>query len=481
MAVIGATEPFATLAADLHRALSQYHQLSSQASPIAYLLLFKLARRASSSDRQATNQVLVTALRALATHSPREADILNLRFLDDQPVKVVANRLNLAEATVHKRQQEAVQHLAAVVRQSELAARAARTAAVTDRLELPGDLPLVGIEAHLDQLLPVVQGTGAPWLVAIEGMGGIGKTALADALLRRVIVDDPVVDIGWVSARPQVFQPAGEIRAVAGPALTGDALLQALAKQLLPELPLTALQASDQVISALRSHLHAKPGLIVIDNLETVVDVTTLLPTLRRLADPTRFVLTSRRSLFDERDIYHFLVPELDPANALALVRQEAHLRHLPELATCPDGDLYPIVDTVGGNPLALRLVVGQTHVHALREVLHDLTAARGQPVENLYTFIYRRAWDALDETSRRALLVMPLVSARGGSLDYLAEVSGLARADLRNALDRLVQLNLVDSHGFSIGKTIDLHERRYSIHNLTRTFLHEQVARWAF
>jgi hypothetical protein len=35
-----------------------------------------------------------------------------------------------------------------------------------------------------------------------------------------------------------------------------------------------------------------------------------------------------------------------------------------------------------------------------------------------------------------------------------------------------LVRLNLVDVRG-------DLQQRRYSIHNLTRTFLHEQVLRW--
>ncbi len=129
-----AGEPFSTLTADLHRALSQYHQVGSQASPIGYLLLFKIARRASSTDRQATNQVLVTAVRTLAALYPRDADVLSLRFFDEQPVKIVANQLNLAEATVHKRQQQAIQRLADSVRQSELAARAARTAAIAERI-----------------------------------------------------------------------------------------------------------------------------------------------------------------------------------------------------------------------------------------------------------------------------------------------------------------------------------------------------------
>jgi hypothetical protein len=35
-----------------------------------------------------------------------------------------------------------------------------------------------------------------------------------------------------------------------------------------------------------------------------------------------------------------------------------------------------------------------------------------------------------------------------------------------------LVLLNLVDARG-------GLHERRYTIHSLTRTFLQEQVAKW--
>ena len=43
---------------------------------------------------------------------------------------------------------------------------------------------------------------------------------------------------------------------------------------------------------------------------------------------------------------------------------------------------------------------------------------------------------------------------------------------ELRAGLAGLVRLNLVNVGG-------DLQRRRYSIHSLTRTFLHEQVARW--
>ncbi|MCB0228855.1 MAG: hypothetical protein KDG58_13280, partial [Anaerolineae bacterium] len=181
---------------------------------------------------------------------------------------------------------------------------------------------------------------------------------------------------------------------------------------------------------------------------------------------------TSRHSLFGEAGVFHMRVPELGEPDALSLVRLEAEQRNLPELVAASDAELRPIYRTVGGNPLALRLVVGQSHVHSLASVLADLQAARGTPVETLYTFIYRWAWDNLSEAPRRALLAMPLVTERGGSLDFVAQLSGLDPGALSDALAELVTLSLVDSRGSAL-------DRRYTIHNLTRTFLLEQVIRW--
>jgi hypothetical protein len=212
--------------------------------------------------------------------------------------------------------------------------------------------------------------------------------------------------------------------------------------------------------------------MIVIDNLETLADVESLLPTVQDLANPTKFVLTSRQSFYAEPTLYHVAVPELSEPDALRLIRQEAKWSNLPVLAESSDAVLQPIYQTVGGNPLALRLVVGQTHIHTLESILDDLRMARGRPVEQLYTFIYRRAWDSLDELSQRVLLIMPLANPHGDELAYLAEVGDVDSGDLRLALNKLVTLNLVDARG-------GLNERRYSIHSLTRSFLHEQVARW--
>ena len=59
-----------------------------------------------------------------------------------------------------------------------------------------------------------------------------------------------------------------------------------------------------------------------------------------------------------------------------------------------------------------------------------------------------------------------------GGTLELLAGTSHLPLRELLKALEQLITLNLVDRRG-------TLHEYRYSIHNLTRSYLHKQVVLW--
>ncbi len=173
-----------------------------------------------------------------------------------------------------------------------------------------------------------------------------------------------------------------------------------------------------------------------------------------------------------ELGIYHYTIPKLNKDDALRLIRYEAKLHNSPHLKNTRNDVLEKIYRTVGGNPLALRLVVGQTHIFTPDTILEDLAAAQGTQAETLYTHIYRQAWDRLNEQSRHVLLAMPLVAEGEGSLEHLAEVSAVEAGQLRDALNWLVTLNLVN-------RNFDQNEPYYSIHNLTRTFLHQMVLKW--
>lgn len=458
---------------DIHQTFKLWHANNSQDNPLAYLKLFQDISPGNAGDtRQAINDILLDTLDALAVDHEPEANLLHTHFVDGLVMVVAAKRLNMSEAAAYRKQKEAINHLAIILQTREGQVRARHRLKLESRLEPPTYVQLIGVEDHLSNLLDLLITSSPPWLVSIEGLGGLGKTSLADALSRQGIDKNLFDDFGWVSARQQVFNPGGGIKSVNLPALTAEDLVEKLAVQLMPDIFNSAIMSVQDVLAGLRARLKQRSHLIVIDNLETVADIERLLPTLRNLVDPSKFLLTSRESLYHEPGLHHFSLPELSKANALRLIRYEARLHNLPYLETAADHELHKVFETVGGNPLALRLVVGQAHVHPLDVILSGLTAVQGQKAETLYTFIYRRAWDNLDEGTRLVFLSMPLVADPGGSLEYLVDVSGLDPATVSDALDRLMRLNLVDSQG-------DLSERRYTIHGLTRTFLQEQVVKW--
>lgn len=457
----------------VHDALRSWDKDTGQESPLHHLYLFQRAQREGDSQRQATNRILMRALDHLQGLHPLSATLLRLRYLEEHGVRAVANRFNMAESTVYLRQREALERLAEVIHQLEEELLAERRGALSSRLEPASYSKLIGVEEPLTTLRALLTQAEQPWIISLEGMGGMGKTSLADALLRHPSAYIAFHDFGWVSAQQAVFNLGGSINPAAVPAaLTVEAMVETLLRQLMGDVLTAGPLAPDVMFEKLRGALKERAHLIVIDNLETMADVTTLLPTLRRLMEPTKFLLTSRESRYGESDVYHFPVPSLSETAALQLIRHEARSHNIVHLLDSSDEALRPIYQIVGGNPLALRLVVGQSYVHDLDAVLSDLTVTKGEKAEALYTYIYERSWHLLDERTRHTLLMMPFVPFQGANLDFLTAISELQPTELRRALDLLVTLNLVEVRN-------DGGTRRYAIHNLTRSFLHERVTKW--
>lgn len=459
----------------VHEVLRSWHSGGLAEMPWAGLALVRqrLAEQPLPNLERAIKEVVLDALDRLEQHASRdEARILRLRFLDGLPATAVAHRLNSSVNVIYKIQRVAIEELATILQQAEQQANATRTARVLARLEIQSPPRLFGVADKLAELLVPLTATDSPWLIAVVGIGGIGKTSLADAAVRSLAASPAVADIAWVSARQERFTFWGGLQkgAEGAPALTTERLVDRLVEQLefhdLAQLPLAQKQAG------LRDRLRSQPYLVVVDNLETAADYRALIPNLQSLVNPTRFLLTSRHSLHAHPGVHCLDLDELSATDSLALLRHEAGERGLASVAAASDEALLQVYGVAGGNPLALKLLLGQMHTLSLPKVVADLRQARGQSADDLYRFVYWSSWNLLNDEARRVLAIMPLVAESGGGLEQIATLSTLADEPLTAALQQLVALSLVNVRGA-------IADRRYSIHRLTETFLLHEVLKW--
>lgn len=337
-----------------------------------------------------------------------------------------------------------------------------------NHLEHISEQQLFGVTDECRRLGEIVRQTEPPWVIAVDGIGGIGKTSLAIAVLRQVMETDQYHDAIWVKARQQDFLPGVGLHTVQSSELDLDGFTNAVLKQIDPNISLAVSLQEKRAI--LRNRLREKGYLVIIDNLETVVEYQRLIPLIRELANPSKFLLTSRNSLHNYSDVFCHTMRELSLADTVDFLEYEIQSRGKESFWQASKENLQQIHDVVGGNPLALKLIVGQGVVLTLTQVLENLAQAQTQNIDELYTHIYWQAWNTLTEPGHQTLLNMPLV--RGGDFDHLLALSEIDEVALQEILAQLVTMSLVTVHG-----TVE--NRRYDIHQLTETFLLNEVAKW--
>jgi DNA polymerase III delta prime subunit len=449
----------------VHQALRAWHARHARDVLTDLLLAHQMeAEREGATPRLISNQILINGLDCLKQTDEEAADLLQRRFLNKETALEVAHSRNLSEDVIYQRQRAAIAQLASVIWGQEVEIRRRRVRQIEARLEPPTYSRLFGVAERMAEAQAQLEIASAPWLIALEGLGGIGKTSLADALARELARRVHFHEIGWVSARRRLFRMSGDVEMLTG---QPDLTLAELVDRLIDQFELVGLgrRSDAEKLSGLRDFLRSQPCLVIIDNLETVADYGALAPQLRGLVNPSKFLITTRYSLRDLSGVYTLTMRHLSRDDTLALIQHEAETRGLHELANAPERELEQIYEVTGGNPLTTKLIVGQIHTLSLPMALARFKAAKGKPVEELLNFIYANAWQVLDQDSRQVLQAMLLVTEEGGRLEQIAATAELDRDDTATCLQRLATLSLVNVGG-------SLKERRYSLHQLTQTFV---------
>lgn len=322
---------------------------------------------------------------------------------------------------------------------------------------LPPREKLIGRAAEKRRLL---EGLASPYPVSLEGLGGMGKTALAREVAWLLVENTrtgksgqlPTFDvIVWTEDREGV--------------LRRNDVLDAIAEVL--GLPYVLSLPGVEKIKAISRVLRSVTCLLIVDNLETVNDPD-LLEFLRQ--PPSKTIVISRTHRLS--NAWVVAVGKLDQVDGLRLIKSEAQRLGHEFLAQASDSMLLEIHDATGGNPLAIRLTAGQIKAEgtSIKEIVGGLERAEARDIFNI---LFSRSWYLLlqyDEFARRVLMALSLFagSASREALEMGASVHG---SGVRSAIRRLTGLSLVDVAGVPVATA-----SRYQLHTLTKAFIRRQL-----
>jgi tetratricopeptide (TPR) repeat protein len=391
------------------------------------------------------------------THLERMIDLhkKNLYILEEMLAKYGADQpLHLVNSVTMERE--------AIARYSKQIKNVTSAAKEEEKSSALASLPrrpyFVGREEEIKTILGSLQPNSRTFIIGIEGVGGMGKSALAIEVSHRCIENDLFEAVIWISAQESILTLHG-IEPVIPEAKTLSDILITIGTSL-GNPTIGNLSMLEQVRRAY-ALLARQTTLLILDNFESLSknEQRDILDFLRKSPMTLKVIITSRERVSEGQVIR---LPGLSFEESNALLEWDAQQKNIH---LTKDQSKY-LVNFTGGLPLALLWVQGQIAVlgYSVTQVLDKLSLDADIPI---LQYCFNHSWSLLGESDAKKLLFILALLPDPVSRTALQEIAGiLTNEHFGNEISHLLQLSLIEHD----------HDRDYfSILPLTRRFVRTQ------
>lgn len=339
---------------------------------------------------------------------------------------------------------------------------------------IPCNLPsrdrthLIGRQAEIARLLELLSPDHAAALITVDGIGGVGKTALTLEIAYRcwrisagheVSPKVPLFDaIIFVSAKQQYLTSDGML-----PSNEAKRTLRDIIREIastLEHLEITFAPPYEQ-FSLVHKILDRISILLIVDNLETMEDRQEIISFLYNLPRSVKIVITTRERVLAFSPVR---LDQLSREESLMLIEKEAQEKE----ATISQEQALNLYHHIGGIPAALVYAIGQiASGYSVETVIERIPESSS----DVARFCFESSLEPLRGQPAHHLLMAMAMFPKPPLREALAYTAGLTanQTTLEEALAQLRKLSLIRQH-----------EGRYTMLPLTREYALSELGSYA-
>lgn len=276
-------------------------------------------------------------------------------------------------------------------------------------------------------------------IIALDGVGGVGKSAIAIELIRRLYESENYMFIISLSAKNKVWHNFTGSRKAGFSGLTE--LLQEIAKVMgIPfDLPVEALK--QEIIS----QMEGNRGLLLIDNIEDEKEHSEVLQFLKKdVPPPVKVIVTTRVN--KNIGALTISVPQMTIEEARELLYHEfykvGYKNFLNEL-----DDIDEILSVTGGLPLALKWAAALAESSkSLRQVSQTLRQSNATKKEFL-NFCFATMFDTLSSLAQDVAMLCPYLGEEWNNITISIALNAQFNS-IKDAIDELSDRGILLASG---------------------------------
>lgn len=321
-----------------------------------------------------------------------------------------------------------------------------RSSPIRNNLPNPDYTEFIGRDNEFKKLIDLLRPypLSVYHLISIDGIGGVGKTALTLMVAHHFVREFAAIDpserfdaVVWTSAKRNILTSSGIVNREQALRNIGD-IYAAIAHTL--DRPDVLSSNVEQQDSLVRNILAKNRILIIVDNLETVEDLK-VINFLRELPAPTKAIVTTRRRTIEGS--LPIRIKGLEKNDVLSLVEQECSKKNV----TLSSDQKQELAKKTAGVPLAIVWTIGQIYRgYPPEKALLRLSSAN----KDYAKFVFSESLELLRQDNKTVaikLLLSLSLFADGATRDALGFVSGIGRDDDERdeSLTYLLDLSLIN------------------------------------